>query len=323
MHAYGGSVEIATQLIKMLRGKVYFGFAASVNMRNEERLRELIGNIPLEFLLLESDAEVPDRVEEDIEHLAHLIADVKGITTQEVYSTTKDNTEGFLQRASKQFQEKSGHVFERKKTRILAFGDSLTAGYSKGGRLFHPYNIKLQELFGIDIEDEDDESYIHERGISGEETFSMVRRLQGILSKDLTYDVVCILGGTNDLRFFETETDAELFSRLQALYDHVLSKGSKLLVITIPDAFMVHELFNKSDAKRYIDHRTKVNSRIRDFSSSQSSERVRCLDLERLMPTVSASGERDTDFWDTDGLHMTQRGYDRFGELVFEAIKDM
>lgn len=33
---------------------------------------------------------------------------------------------------------------ESKKLRLLAFGDSITEGYSKGGTLKHPYSIELQ-----------------------------------------------------------------------------------------------------------------------------------------------------------------------------------
>lgn len=35
---------------------------------------------------------------------------------------------------------------ESKKLRLLAFGDSITEGYSKGGTLKHPYSIELQRL---------------------------------------------------------------------------------------------------------------------------------------------------------------------------------
>jgi len=182
----------------------------------------------------------------------------------------------------------------------------------------------LQELLGIDIEDEycEDEGsvvrgFVHERGRSGEETTTMIRRLQDVM-EGKSYDIVCILGGTNDLcrcKYCEDNEDMEIFSRLETMYKHVLARNCKLLAITIPEADI--------DEQDYIQLRTKVNTRIRKFCSQQPSEIVRCLDLEREMPVFStACGDgRNAANWDKDGLHMTHQGYDRFGELVFESIK--
>jgi Tat protein secretion system quality control protein TatD with DNase activity len=98
LHAWGGSAEITQQLLTTaaLKDKLYFGFAASVNLRNEKRLRDLIGLIPLRHLMLESDAENAGCVNDDLAVMAALLAEVKGVTTEDIYERTKDNVGSFL-----------------------------------------------------------------------------------------------------------------------------------------------------------------------------------------------------------------------------------
>ena len=180
LHAFAGSAEMAKQLLKLIPDRVFFGFAASVNMRNEDKLRDLLAIIPLAQLLLESDAETPDKVDEDIHKVATVMAEVKGLTCEEIYSVTKENVNNFLFRtetpvsdqqmdyrdhqhpipAEDTFVSKTNLPGERARAapaevstsedvskfgsvggaetlvarctlRVLAFGDSLTAGNSQ------------------------------------------------------------------------------------------------------------------------------------------------------------------------------------------------
>lgn len=104
--------------------------------------------------------------------------------------------------------------------RVLAYGDSLTAGFYNGGRLFHPYAQRLSELLGG--------CTVDWLGLSGWTTAEMRATLSGeeaaaaqaashtplhvmdgfgrswltlaeALEKKPPYTHVVILGGTNDL----------------------------------------------------------------------------------------------------------------------------
>lgn len=54
----------------------------------------------------------------------------------------------------------------RQKLRVLCFGDSLTAGYSSFGLVFHPYHQKLQQMIAMAFPEMDIE--IVEDGRSGD-----------------------------------------------------------------------------------------------------------------------------------------------------------
>jgi len=175
---------------------------------------------------------------------------------------------------------------------------------------FHPYAIKLQSRLGK-------KAIVDQRGISGEFTNSMIERLP-IIMKNATstygykYNTVIILGGTNDLSGYQTETANSIFSRLEALYKIVLADGAKLLVVSVPES--------RVPQPDYIQLRHDVNKLIKEYYTKHQHEGVRYLDLETEIP-YNATGLASS-LWSFDGLHMTALGYDNFGSLVFDSIRD-
>jgi len=213
--------------------------------------------------------------------------------------------------------------------KILLIGDSLTEGYYHNGMRFHSYANKLEELLyskfpnkiNSNSEMITNQFLIEERGVSGELTSQISHRLTNILDhntnnpKETPYDIVCILGGTNDLGY---ELAAQsIFQNLQGMYDRVKQHNPKatLVAITIPQSYVEH--------KEYIATRKEVNARILQYGAG--GEGVVHVDLEHLLPYFTTTGgetekqEKNHDYWD-DGLHMNSNGYDKFGELVFDAI---
>eukprot|EP01111_Echinosteliopsis_oligospora_P012847 TRINITY_DN4459_c0_g1_i2.p1 TRINITY_DN4459_c0_g1~~TRINITY_DN4459_c0_g1_i2.p1 ORF type:complete len:131 (-),score=24.92 TRINITY_DN4459_c0_g1_i2:25-417(-) len=82
-------------------------------------------------------------------------------------------------------------------TKILCFGDSLTAGYYMKGHMFHPYTIKLQSLLN-----KDGNYQLENQGRSGEGTTKMAERLKLHLSNNPSkYKYAIILGGIFSLKF--------------------------------------------------------------------------------------------------------------------------
>lgn len=213
---------------------------------------------------------------------------------------------------------------DRCMVKLLLFGDSLTEGYHSHGMRFHPYANKLEELleasFPVTNTAREDDArrivapfLLHQRGVSGEFTDEMVHRLEPILEHAAAsghpYDIVCILGGTNDLSDPRNEP-AHIFGNLRSLYEqvHAHNANATVLAITIPQSF-VRE-------RKYLETRAAVNQLIRQYAAP----RVLHLDLEGAIAYYESEGHVNRIFWD-DGLHLTPKGYDFFGQLVFEALR--
>lgn len=97
MHCFSGSVETAKQLTDI---GFYIGLGGSVTFKNAKKPAEVAASIDLERLLLETDCPymtpVPFRGRRNnsslIIHTAEKIAELRGITAQEVIDTARENT---------------------------------------------------------------------------------------------------------------------------------------------------------------------------------------------------------------------------------------
>lgn len=95
-HSYSGSVEMAREIIK-LGG--YLGISGVVTFKNARKLPDVVAEIPLERLLIETDAPymapVPYRGKRNrsdyLHGVAEKIAEIKKITKEEVLLTTEKN----------------------------------------------------------------------------------------------------------------------------------------------------------------------------------------------------------------------------------------
>ena len=95
-HSYSGSAEMAAELIK--RGW-YISFSGVVTFKNAPRVREVVSRTPIDKMLIETDcpylAPVPYRGRINhsglVEYTAAAIAEIKGITLEEVARMTYKN----------------------------------------------------------------------------------------------------------------------------------------------------------------------------------------------------------------------------------------
>lgn len=100
-HCYGGSLEDAKVLIR--KGWM-LSFGGSSTFKNARRAPEVIAAIPLEYIMLETDspylAPVPHRGERNdsrnLPLIAEKIAQIKGISVEEVEKTTEANGRRFF-----------------------------------------------------------------------------------------------------------------------------------------------------------------------------------------------------------------------------------
>ena len=98
IHCYSYSKEMAQEFIKM---GYYIGVGGVVTFKNAKKLKETVQEIPLERILLETDcpymAPEPHRGERNdssyISFVIAKIAELKGITPEEVEQVTRENAE--------------------------------------------------------------------------------------------------------------------------------------------------------------------------------------------------------------------------------------
>lgn len=96
MHCFSGSLEFARECIKE---GIYIALGGVVTFKNAKKTKEVAKNIPLEYLLLETDdpylAPVPFRGKENqpmyVKYVAEEIASLRGITPEEVAKTSTEN----------------------------------------------------------------------------------------------------------------------------------------------------------------------------------------------------------------------------------------
>lgn len=96
MHSYSGSVEMAKKFIDM---GLYLSVSGPVTFKNAKKNVEVVREIPLEHLLIETDSPyltpVPYRGKKNhpamVQYVAKKIAEIKGISLEEVAERTKEN----------------------------------------------------------------------------------------------------------------------------------------------------------------------------------------------------------------------------------------
>ncbi len=100
-HCFAGSVEMARELLKM---GWMLSFNGAATFKNAKKAPEVIAAVPLEKLMIETDAPyltpVPHRGERNdssyVRFVAEKIAEIKGLTPEEVEQTTWENGRAFF-----------------------------------------------------------------------------------------------------------------------------------------------------------------------------------------------------------------------------------
>lgn len=101
LHCFSGSKEVATQYVKL---GATLSVAGPVTFKNNRKTQEVVQEIPLEFLLVETDMPYltpePYRGKKNkspyVEHTARKVADIKEISYEEVADETLKNAKVFF-----------------------------------------------------------------------------------------------------------------------------------------------------------------------------------------------------------------------------------
>ena len=103
IHCFSYSPEIAREYVKM---GFYIGVGGVVTFKNAKKLREVVEEVPLDRILLETDspylAPVPYRGKRNcslyIPHIAEEVAHIKGVSYEEVVAQTETNGKALFRR---------------------------------------------------------------------------------------------------------------------------------------------------------------------------------------------------------------------------------
>lgn len=224
------------------------------------------------------------------------------------------------------------------KLKILAFGDSLTEGYTIMGMGFHPYALELHKRLTQLLPEYT--VTVDENGESGDRVLPSLsgrffERIQYSCPlptpQAAKYDLVIVLGGTNDLAYLQANDAAFdlIFDGLKKCYDQVLRTGASLLCLTVPERAIDHSISDLAGRAR--EHRMKLNQKITEFvkdkqGSDEGNSRagVFLMDLAAIAPFPSPEDVDNkaptSKNWSPDGLHMTPEGYDFVGQELAGAI---
>ena len=182
-------------------------------------------------------------------------------------------------------------------TRVLAYGDSLTAGFYGGGRLFHPYASQLSRRLGGCVVD-----HIGASGFTAAEMRASLGAGSGHVDVDSTrrswvaldaalqqaqppYTHVVILAGTNDLGSLLHEdgrrTPEGVADDVQALHRAALSANARTAAVTVPQP--AYEEAHTAIAPK----RAAINDALRRFAAATPG--VTLVDADAALPHVAAT----------------------------------
>ena len=194
--------------------------------------------------------------------------------------------------------------------RILAIGDSLTAGYCMPPP-FKPWAPVLSKLLP-------GTPRVDHIGCSGWTTSQLVAAADSASVHDVCgdewpgarhklgtakYDVGIIMGGTNDLAYGVTAKD--IVANLAQLHQMCWDAGAvKTVLLSIPPS-----------AGSGNPAHGEANDALEKWAMQQGASKVLFVDSSSLVPFA-----RPSPLWMMDGLHMTAEGYEQFGTRLADAI---
>lgn len=195
-------------------------------------------------------------------------------------------------------------------TRILAFGDSMTAGTTSAPLSFlgltagqpQSYPFKLQTLVTMRYTGQTIE--VANAGIAGRLAQEDRQRLADAI-KETNPQLVLLMEGANDLNQGHLTPNAAITLAVNSLEDMVrdttTGRGIPVLLATLPP-----QRLPKGEAASFV---ARYNEALKVMAAKKGATIV---DIGAVFP-ASLIGQ--------DGLHPTEAGYERFAEIFLDAIK--
>jgi lysophospholipase L1-like esterase len=215
--------------------------------------------------------------------------------------------------------------------RILAYGDSLTAGTS--GRDLFPYAVYLEQ--GLQ-QQRGDTVIVRHRGNPGMTAAEMINNLDGPRRglrnaiqavTNPTLSIVIILAGTNDLGF-ALATAGTVDLAAQQIMDNLLSLHKvcaengipRTIAIGIPPSGYQMQNEQARNLASLINHRLECHAEETAKSSSCSEQQEESKPLKMTYMPFPFSYERNGENWNSDTLHFSEKGYQVLGESLVPVV---
>lgn len=199
-----------------------------------------------------------------------------------------------------------------RRTRIMAFGDSLTEGATILSNdpyaIVHPPETAYPTVLGqlLSARYTDQTITVFNRGVVGEQAWRALSRFIATFVAD-TPDVVVLLEGYNDFRVAESAAIgvANAVTGITELAGEARRRGARVFICTLTPGRPGRVQIPASALE-------VINDRFRSIARTEGAVLV---DLyAALLPDLNANVS-------IDGLHLTPLGYRRVAETVFAAIR--
>jgi lysophospholipase L1-like esterase len=197
-------------------------------------------------------------------------------------------------------------------TRILAFGDSMTAGTTSAPRpsflgldagLPQSYPHKLQSLLSLRYSAQT--ISVFNAGWAGRRASEDRDRFADMVREN-SPDLIVLLEGANDLNNIVGSTNAGIdfaVGSMEEMVKHAVARSLPIFVVSLPEQRPgAPNTANAALVPRY-------NDALRTMAGKKGAMFI---DLYAQFP-LSLIGQ--------DGLHPTEAGYDKFAEIVLDAIR--
>jgi len=191
----------------------------------------------------------------------------------------------------------------RVRTKILCFGASMTEGYTSDGNGYFPYGFALQDMLGTE------EYEVTVSGNSGETTGDLLKRLSSVLSFG-PFDVVIVLGGTNDVGMELPLNESE--RHLRGITKLIQHHKATAVLLSIPPCG--RSLF-MAEGPFLVPRQKDLNARIKQICIDESAVFV-----DLFTHVADAACRLPDDLSDEDGLHLSRRGYVKLAKAVHDTL---
>lgn len=187
--------------------------------------------------------------------------------------------------------------------RILCAGDSITEGCSAFQPQTHPYSALLAAAISAP-------TAVDNVGQAGLTVAQIHDRLRDALKVDdtgkrLPYDVVLVMGGTNDIGPDDSDLEA-LLGRLEAAWRTARQSGAVVAAMTVVEVRLGVPMRDRALA---------LNEMIRARVAELQDDGIRLLDAFAALPSDGHDA-----YW-SDPVHPSARGYKRLGEYVGDWLE--
>jgi lysophospholipase L1-like esterase len=199
-----------------------------------------------------------------------------------------------------------------RRTRIMAFGDSLTEGATILSNdpyaIVHPpetaYPTVLRQLLSARYTDQ--ATTVFNRGAVGEQAFRALPRFIATFVAD-SPDVVVLMEGYNDVKVADNDVVgiANAIAGITELAGEARRRGARVFICTLAPGRPGRGQIQTSALEF-------INDRLRQVARNEGAVLVDV--FSALVPDVNANVS-------IDGLHLTPLGYRRVAETVFAAIR--